>query len=277
MVLTTQIQSRKQRRKEERKRKRKAGKHHVDSEEQDGEVPTSAKFETKTKMKDREDSSKKRKQPKSDDSYAGMNPDLAAALRRDEEEIADLEAKLGLKKSKSGKDKLNKEYAKLEGYGDDFGDFLDDLDNIVHRINNRTSEKDEESEEEVGKTEKVTKGNRKEKAERGDRYSKFEPDVASALRRDDDEIEDLERKLGFKKKKDRKKLHTEYAKLEGFGDDFGEFLDGLDDVMKRVTNPNDHDGMYEDSRSAKRARMDGDDDGDSSDEEEIVPMKDLDD
>ena len=30
--------------------------------------------------------------------------------------------------------RLHREYAKLEGFGDDFGDFLDDLDDLEHRV-----------------------------------------------------------------------------------------------------------------------------------------------
>eukprot|EP00957_Ditylum_brightwellii_P080285 6106263-Ditylum_brightwellii.AAC.1 len=54
-------------------------------------------------------------------------------MRADDAEIADLEAKLGISKKK-GASKLKKEYAKLEGYGDDFGDFLDDLDAMEKRV-----------------------------------------------------------------------------------------------------------------------------------------------
>ncbi|KAL3943475.1 MAG: hypothetical protein SGBAC_002439 [Bacillariaceae sp.] len=279
MVLTTQVQSRKQRRKENRKRKRKLGKNHVAVEEQDEDISAAKEqvVATKKKKNDYDKESKKKKQSKADDRYAEMDPSLAAALRRDEEEIADLEAKLGVSKSKSGKAKLNKEYAKLEGYGDGFGDFLDDLDNLVYRINNRTSDGEEESEEDiVSKNEKGKKGKRKE-PESNDRYGKFEPDIAAAMKRDDDEIEDLARKLGFKKKKDKKKLYTEYAKLEGFGDDFGDFLDGLDDVVERVTTSNEDADLYVKGGASKRARTHRDSDDESSDEEEIVPMKDLDD
>ncbi|CAJ1966882.1 unnamed protein product [Cylindrotheca closterium] len=282
MVLITEIQSRKQRRKENRKRKRNFGKNNVALEELGEEIPPSEEVVVtkKKKKQDRdESSSKKKKQSKTDDQYTGMDPSFAAALRRDEEEIADLAAKLGVSKGKSGKVKLNKEYAKLEGYGDDFGDFLDDLDNLVHRISNRSSDGEEESEEEeeVSKKEITKKGKRKEKPESSDRYAKFEPNVAAAIRRDDDEIEDLERKLGFKKKKDKKKLHTEYAKLEGFGDDFGDFLDGLDDVIERVAKPNSDHDLYTKGGASKRASKDRDGDDESSDEEEIVPMKGLDD
>jgi nucleolar MIF4G domain-containing protein 1 len=98
---------------------------------------TSSEIRGNVKSKpQKKDASKKNKQEKQDmvgDPYAGLSPDVAAALRREDAEIADLEAKLGLKSSTTSekeKKRLNKEYAKLEGYGDDFGDFLQGLDNI---------------------------------------------------------------------------------------------------------------------------------------------------
>jgi nucleolar MIF4G domain-containing protein 1 len=62
------------------------------------------------------------------DPYRHLDPSVAAALRRDDAEIAALEAQLGKKRT------LHKEYATLDGYGDDFGDFLDQLDTLPHRI-----------------------------------------------------------------------------------------------------------------------------------------------
>jgi nucleolar MIF4G domain-containing protein 1 len=104
-----------------------------------------------------------------------------------------------------------------------------------------------------------------------DPYSSFDSSAAAAIRRDDDEIEDLERKLGMKKNKDKSKLHKEYAKLEGYGDDFGEFLDDLDGMMLRVTANEDESEVHQTIMSDE----DGDDasDNESSDDEEIVPMK----
>jgi nucleolar MIF4G domain-containing protein 1 len=69
------------------------------------------------------------------------------ALRRDDEEIAALERKLGLTNNKVAgdanqqKNRLYKEYAKLECYGDDFGEFLEDLDGMVDRVINGSSSK----------------------------------------------------------------------------------------------------------------------------------------
>lgn len=67
--------------------------------------------------------------------YDNLDDETAAALRRDDMEIEYLESSLGIRKSsKRGKRELNREYAKNEGYGDDFGDFLSGLDRLVERV-----------------------------------------------------------------------------------------------------------------------------------------------
>jgi len=75
------------------------------------------------------------------DVYASLPPEVAAAMRRDDDEIADLEVKLGISggatwttNNGTGRNRLNNEYAKKECFGEDFGDFLNGLDTLVHRI-----------------------------------------------------------------------------------------------------------------------------------------------
>lgn len=70
------------------------------------------------------------------DKYSHLEPAVADQMRRDDEEIASLEHRLGLADTKERK-RLANEYAKLECYGDDFGVFLDDLDSMVQRITNK--------------------------------------------------------------------------------------------------------------------------------------------
>jgi len=70
----------------------------------------------------------------SDDPYSGLDPDVAAAMRNDDQEIAEMEAKLGLRGGSKQKQRLKREYAKLEGFGEDFGDFLESLDTLARRI-----------------------------------------------------------------------------------------------------------------------------------------------
>ena len=70
------------------------------------------------------------------DPYAHLDPATARLLRQDDEEIRQLEEKLGLQQSdssnkNSSKKRLHREYATLECYGDDFGEFLDELDQII--------------------------------------------------------------------------------------------------------------------------------------------------
>jgi len=65
------------------------------------------------------------------------------------------------------------------------------------------------------------------------KYSHLEMTTIESLRRDDEEIAALEAKLGLSDGKESKRLHKEYASEEGFGDDFGDFLDDLDDIINR--------------------------------------------
>ncbi len=91
-----------------------------------------ARSHTSTKLKAKE--SLKTKKENIVDIYDMVDDQTAAEMRKDDEEIARLEEKLGLHNGEADKKKLNKEYAKLEGYGDDFGDFLDGLDDMLVNI-----------------------------------------------------------------------------------------------------------------------------------------------
>jgi nucleolar MIF4G domain-containing protein 1 len=79
-----------------------------------------------------------------------------------------------------------------------------------------------------------------------DPYAGLDAVTAAAMRADDQEIAALERQLGNKQR-----LYKEYA-CEGYGDDFGDFLEGLDTMVKRVE--------YEETDT-------------SSVDEQLVPMK----
>ena len=88
----------------------------------------------------------------------------------------------------------------------------------------------------------ILRGSKKRQVKRKEsiRYKDFDEETAAALRADDEEIARLEKKLGIvSNSKDRslEKLNREYAKLEGYGDDFGDFLVGLDSIW----NSSDHD------------------------------------
>mmetsp|Transcript_10945 Transcript_10945/g.30264 ORF Transcript_10945/g.30264 Transcript_10945/m.30264 type:complete len:810 (+) Transcript_10945:47-2476(+) len=89
------------------------------------------------------------------------------------------------------------------------------------------------------------------KRTREDPYVDLDPGVASKLRREDAEIAELEEKLGSTEKKEKSKLNREYAKEEGYGDDFGDFLDGLDDMVYRIqSNQDGEDAAVENSESS---------------------------
>ncbi|KAL7436794.1 hypothetical protein ACHAXH_005981 [Discostella pseudostelligera] len=111
-------------------------------------------------------------------------------------------------------------------------------------------------------------------------YDNLDAETAAALRKDDMEIEYLESNLGIKsnsnrKAKDRdgsnstssknknKELNREYAKNEGFGDDFGDFLMGLDDLVERCVVGGD-DGRRGSSGSSSDSGGDSEDEDDNS-------------
>mmetsp|Transcript_26908 Transcript_26908/g.73971 ORF Transcript_26908/g.73971 Transcript_26908/m.73971 type:complete len:995 (-) Transcript_26908:1050-4034(-) len=320
MALVTQIKTRKEKRKEARKKRKR-----YDQTSQDGtDFPVVSKSKNNdlgseklhssqasskvskkigTKKSLNEEKSRKEKKIKTEENHAGNpssfltnHPDLADAIRRDEAEIAELEKRLGVTGGKKGKEKLNKEYAKLEGYGDDFGDFLDDLDNMVSRV--MTADKYSEEEEtdasmqgdSDNEVEVSTKQSMKKRREadmdhsepileedydNGFSYDDLDPAVADALRRDDEEIASLEKKLGLSKAKEKNKLYKEYSKLEGYGDDFGNFLDDLDNMMVRLKQPScksQYASNTGDESDYENDHSDGSSEAESEDEE-LVPMK----
>lgn len=336
MTMITQVKTRKEQRKEARKKR----KRHVDKSQP--EIQTLEQQTTNKTKKSKRDDDNENKNPKSskkdhhqqqdggkkkkkikkniiaaeEEQEEQEDPNLVDdAMHPDDIEIAELEKKLGItgtgKNKKKSKEKLNKEYAKLEGYGDNFGDFLDDLDDLVKRVNTTTTatasnqeeeySSDEDSNFENSYTEEdsrdleadtniSTKRRKKIVKERDTDMNtdnvvvrmkeeddhdddddvvpsnNFDPVMSDAIRRDEEEIADLERKLGLGKRKEKQKLYKEYSKLEGYGDDFGEFLDGLDDMMVRVRQPNNTDYDQDDYVMNKNDL--------ESEDDELVPMKD---
>ncbi|KAG7358710.1 MIF4G domain containing protein [Nitzschia inconspicua] len=100
--------------------------------------------------------------------------------------------------------------------------------------------------------------------------SDTDPSTAALLEQDDQEIAKLEKKLGLSKRKEKDKLYKEYS-MEGYGDDFGDFLEGLDDLMLRLKQQPSE--VY-DKKLRKSKKLDDESEEDeSSDGEELVPMK----
>lgn len=91
-----------------------------------------------SKPKKKRSSSVDKKSSDAGDPYAHLDPAVAAQLRADDAEIAEMERMLGVggggAKTAEERKRLNKEYEKLEGYGSDFGEFLYDLDGLPERL-----------------------------------------------------------------------------------------------------------------------------------------------
>lgn len=342
MTMITQVKTRKEQRKEARKKR----KRHPDKSQP--EIQTLEKQTTNNTKKSTRDDDNENKNPKSSKKEQQQDggrkkkkrkkkiiaaeeeeqvPNLLVddAMHPDDIEIAELEKKLGItgtgKSKKKSKEKLNKEYAKLEGYGDNFGDFLDDLDDLVKRVNTTTTTTASNQEEEYSSDDEdsnfennnnteehssdleadtnISKKKRKKLVNKRDTdtdmdtdnafrmkeeddhddddvtvppCNNFDPVMSDAIRRDEEEIADLERKLGLGKRKEKQKLYKEYSKLEGYGDDFGQFLDGLDDMMVRLRQPNNTDYDQDDQDQDDHAMNKND--SESEDDDELVPMKD---
>lgn len=139
-ISNTNIAQRKARRKEDRQVKKR--KRLVDATTVEENVGEPKKRKVKSiPVKTNTDKDDDEGDDKDDDKYSGLDAETAAAMQRDDEEIAELEEKMGLKANKKEKDRLHREYAKLEGFGNDFGDFLDGLDNIMtHGIQSEDNE-----------------------------------------------------------------------------------------------------------------------------------------
>jgi len=272
MTLITKIKTRKEQRKEARKKRKRHDKRTIEesyvvsssknNNPRLDKLQSKSKISSKTKLENNErpkssqrDETRKLKKAKirvnGTENFSTLHmdhPDLAEAIQRDEAEITEMEKRLGIGGKKS-KEKLHKEYAKLEGFGDDFGDFLDDLDDLVDRV--KTTKKypeDEKVDDDVSVAEddkiqtlmekpknKILKLDLKSSEHTEDnRDINLESALTDALTRDDEEIAALEKKLGLSKRKEKDKLYKEYSKLEGYGDDFGDFLDDLDGMMARI-------------------------------------------
>lgn len=127
-------------------------------------------------------------------------------------------------------------------------------------------------------------------------YDHLDDETAASLRKDDVEIEYLESNLGIKRGKGssavdaRRELNREYSKNEGFGDDFGEFLLGLDDVVERrmgedddsenVMEGSDGDGSEKDAAEQNSdhdiSEYDDDDSGSYANEDDLYAHLDED-
>jgi nucleolar MIF4G domain-containing protein 1 len=190
---TTDAGLRKLRRKQERSKKRIRDENVVNNQEVQGElIPfKSLKKARKPSMKsakvkvdnDEEKemisikSTKRKKDP-----YSKFDTAFAAALRKEDAEIAELESKLGLGNARE-KNRLKKEYAKLEGYGDDFGDFLDELDTLVSNVV-KGDTRSNEDESEVSENEDESK-----MSENEDESEVSESEDESKILKDEDESE----------------------------------------------------------------------------------------
>jgi len=301
MTMITQIKTRKEQRKEKRKKRKRHDKQSVtDESPSQNKNPPFEKQISKSKSSSKTESGVKRrkkiKTPKDDiekfPTSIIEDSELGEAIRRDEAEIAELEKKLGIGRGKS-KEKLHKEYAKLEGFGDDFGDFLDDLDNLVDRVrtsnnvddrkgtsDNETSDDDDDQEAMVKKSKKKEKKESKhstpaiEHSRAETQYNNLDPALADALRRDDEEIAALEKKLCLSKRKEKDKLYREYSTLEGYGDDFGNFLDDLDEMVARIKQPSSDNQLLANENFSESLNSDsGGGKEDESEDEELVSMK----
>ena len=165
-------------------------------------------------------------------SYDHLDDETAAAFRKDDLEINYLESNLGIKKARGGKinKELNREYAKNEGFGEDFGDFLVGLDSLVDRCAGGDGDSDGSDASDFGSEDETEVA---QSREFGDPYAHLDEETQLAFRNDDAEIADLEEKLGLStSSKAKSNLAKDFDKI--YGEGFIDFLGDFDDIGERV-------------------------------------------
>ena len=253
---------------------------------------------------------KKKSEEEYDDAssyYENLDDETATALHADDVEISYLERELGIKRSnnkKSSSKELNREYAKNEGFGNDFGDFLMGLDRMVENCvggdddgDDSDSDRDSESDSEDvngmkgmdSKEDDSSSNNASDTEEEGDddddTYADLDEEMALALRKDDAEIVELEAKLlgssgnnnSSSKKAKKKKLNKEFAStFMGYGEDFGDFLDGLDELGERGSSKK-YEAVDSDDDDSDDDQRKNDDGGSSNSKEDVGARSNSDD
>jgi nucleolar MIF4G domain-containing protein 1 len=143
---------------------------------------------------------------------------------------------------------------------------------VLHPNHDETVTNDKKNKKKRKRTEQFLK-NKNHKQQHDDDKAEEESDAAAAaaIRTEDEEIALLEKKLGIQnddttmKQQALQKLNREYAKLEGYGDDFGDFLLGLDSIW----NSSHQSQSYHSNEESE----DGFSSEDDEPSEELIPMK----
>ena len=209
-------------------------------------------------------------------SYDHLDDEKAAALRKDDIEINYLESNLGIKKARGSKNnkELNREYAKNEGFGEDFGDFLVGLDSLVDRCAGGDGGSDGSDAGASGSEDEIEVDPR----EFGDPYEHLDEETQIAFRNDDAEIADLEEKLGLStSSKAKSKLAKEFDRT--YGEGFVDFLGDFDNIDERVRQGRSFEPELDGNRRSSCDESGSSDESDSSGEEnaeERMENQDLD-